>query len=428
MIDMTNLQNFSINQKSAGNAVNSAQVGIQTATSLLGAPFADTADPFAVMLSRLTEETDSSFANEAPGEIAVDVSTQMGIATMPPLMTNIATPVLRQSNGHFSSTYPDETIHSTMHENGGRDAGYLAEGNPHSIGLGTKAFSSSRENMDRWPGAGARCAIFALTGQTTDNTDPALAAMLLQLHQEMRSPIASDAASATETVIDSHSRKTVSLTDEKQGAPGRNDPAPVAIVRQNAADAISARVADSVEHAKLTASTPVPNSAPVAFSYVTPYMPASNHAGIGQTIVTTLGTNGWAEDFSQKITWISTQKNQSAELHLNPPDLGQLNVVLKISDNQATAIFTSPHIAVREAVENALPVLREILADNGIMLGNATVHDQPPGTSERFMNQGSDTAERRKVFSGVSESTRPSLSVAPGVATRRHTGIVDIFA
>lgn len=428
---MTNLQNFSINQKSAGNAVNSAQMGIQTATSLLGAPFADTADPFAVMLARLTEETDSSSANGAPGEIAVDVSAQMGIATMPPLMTNIATSALRQSNGHFSSPYPDEaTIHSTMPENGGRGAGYLAEGNPHSIGLGTKAFSSSRENMDRWPGAGARCAILALTGQeqAVSSTYPALAAMLLQLHQEMHGQIASEATSATETVIDSQSRKTVSLTDEKQGTPGRNDAAPVAIMRQNATDAISTKVVDSVEHAKLTASTPVPNSATGAFSNVTPYMPASNHASIGQTIVTTLGNNGWAEDFSQKITWISTQKNQSAELHLNPPELGQLNVVLKISDNQATAIFTSPHSAVREAVENALPVLREILADNGIMLGNATVNDQPPGTAERFMNQGSDTAERRKVFSGASEPTRPSLSIAPGVATRRHTGIVDIFA
>lgn len=145
------------------------------------------------------------------------------------------------------------------------------------------------------------------------------------------------------------------------------------------------------------------------------------------TITTPLGNNGWADEFSQKISWISTQQNQVAELHLNPPNLGPLDVVLKISDNQATALFTSPHAAVRDAVENALPKLREILADNGIMLGNTTVSDQSPRdrSADGFMNQSSGMAAQHEVSGTTSEPARLLPASAP---VRRHNGMVDTFA
>ena len=165
----------------------------------------------------------------------------------------------------------------------------------------------------------------------------------------------------------------------------------------------------------------------IAASAVMPNMLANSRLlDTRQTIAAPLGNSGWADDFSQKITWMSTQKNQVAELHLNPPDLGPLNVVLKISDNQATALFTSPHSAVRDAVENALPKLRETLADNGITLGNTTVSDQSPRDRDtgRFMNQGSGTAAQRD---GSSEANL--LTAAAQVASaRRHNGMVDTFA
>ena len=153
----------------------------------------------------------------------------------------------------------------------------------------------------------------------------------------------------------------------------------------------------------------------------------STPVGASQTITTPLGNNGWADEFSQKISWVSTQQNQVAELHLNPPNLGPLDVVLKISDNQATALFTSPHAAVREAVENALPKLREILADNGIMLGNTTVSDQSPRdrSSDGFMNQGSGTAAQLEVSDTMPEPAGLLPAVVP---VRRHNGMVDTFA
>jgi len=154
----------------------------------------------------------------------------------------------------------------------------------------------------------------------------------------------------------------------------------------------------------------------------TPAPLANNH------IAAPLHSPAWPEEFSQKVSWISTQQNQTAELHLNPPDLGPLHIVLNVSDNQATALFSSPHSAVREAIENALPKLREIMADNGIMLGNATVNDQSPRDSGASGFMGSRAEGRSDRSTQDAGSNSAALADRPVVAARRHNGMVDTFA
>jgi flagellar hook-length control protein FliK len=136
-----------------------------------------------------------------------------------------------------------------------------------------------------------------------------------------------------------------------------------------------------------------------------------------------LASNPWSGEFSQKITWMITQRELTAELRLNPPDLGPLEVVLSVSGDQAAAQFSSPHAAVRNAVEQALPKLREMLADNGIMLNNATVSDQRPG--ERQAERGQQPPGGRMAESPASVAGQAGAAIWPG---RRHEGMVDTFA
>lgn len=156
-------------------------------------------------------------------------------------------------------------------------------------------------------------------------------------------------------------------------------------------------------------------------SMAAPMTPSQNVPA--QAAITTPVTHdAWGDEFNQKITWLATQNEQSAELHLNPPNLGPLNVVLKVSGDQATAMFTSPHAAVREAVEQALPKLREMMADNGIMLGNAMVSDQSP----REHQKGGGNLPGRVVGIMPADGSIPAgVTVAP---VHRHQGMVDTFA
>lgn len=155
--------------------------------------------------------------------------------------------------------------------------------------------------------------------------------------------------------------------------------------------------------------------------------PTSNQTSVtAQTISTPLANPAWGEDFSQKISWMVSQKNQVAELHLNPPNLGPLDVVLKISDNQATALFASPHAAVRDAVESALPKLRELLADNGIMLSNATVGDQSP--RDRGAEGSADRKSGASSAGSQADEVTETSGTLPATSARRHNGMVDTFA
>ena len=166
----------------------------------------------------------------------------------------------------------------------------------------------------------------------------------------------------------------------------------------------------------LTRGSQLTELAPSAFQLpLTPTTPATQ-----MSLATPLTQPAWGDEFNQKITWMASQRNQSAELHLNPPHLGPLDVVLKMNGDQATATFTSPHAAVREAIEQAMPRLREMLADSGIMLGNAMVSDQSAhGNQDNTPRKPSPTERSVDVSSGVVTpiSTRPL-----------NRGLVDTFA
>jgi len=191
--------------------------------------------------------------------------------------------------------------------------------------------------------------------------------------------------------------------------------------------ATSQKLFDHDDKAAALAASPQPNAnAQATMQAAATSIAPANIMPAQVTINTPVSHDNWGDEFNQKITWLSNQKEQTAELHLNPPQLGPMDVVLKVSGDQATALFTSPHAAVREAIEQALPRLREMMADNGIMLGNATVSDQAPrGRQHDSENKSSGS---RTAIGGISESTKASnLSTRVSPITR-HNGIVDTFA
>lgn len=182
----------------------------------------------------------------------------------------------------------------------------------------------------------------------------------------------------------------------------------------------------SDEKALTLAAPPQPAAPAIATPLAPPTLLPSTVLPAQLTINTPVTQDNWGEEFNQKITWLASSKEQTAELHLNPPQLGPMDVVLKVSGDQATALFTSPHAAVRDAIEQALPKLREMMADNGIMLGNATVSDQ---ASRNSQDQSNSSAQRSHPdnIAGISDSARSNMSVRVSPISR-HNGIVDTFA
>lgn len=97
-------------------------------------------------------------------------------------------------------------------------------------------------------------------------------------------------------------------------------------------------------------------------------------AAASEELTAHVGTDAWNDQVGQKVVYMVGAEDQTASLTLNPPDLGPLQVVLSVSNGQADVTFSAEQLEVRQALENALPRLQEMMSQSGIALGNATVN------------------------------------------------------
>ncbi|WP_317204791.1 flagellar hook-length control protein FliK, partial [Janthinobacterium sp.] len=140
-----------------------------------------------------------------------------------------------------------------------------------------------------------------------------------------------------------------------------------------------------------------------------------------------VGSPAWDQQLGQKIVWMASGGEQSATLTLNPPDLGPLQVVLKVSNDQADVTFTSAQPEVRQALEAALPRLRDMMGEAGIQLANSSVS---AGMSEQNRGAGGEARGGRGGGGDRGEHGADVAAVRGGAAPLRGgaQGMVDTFA
>lgn len=100
-----------------------------------------------------------------------------------------------------------------------------------------------------------------------------------------------------------------------------------------------------------------------------------------------LASPQWAGEFGQHLLAMVQNNDQQVSLHLNPASLGPLVVDIDLSDQRANFHFSAHNPQVRTALENALPQLRELLAEQGISLGEAMVGEHRGEPQRQFAQQ-----------------------------------------
>lgn len=165
----------------------------------------------------------------------------------------------------------------------------------------------------------------------------------------------------------------------------------------------------------------------------TPPASAAIAAANAHVLAPPVGTADWTDALSQKVVFLSNAHQQSAELTLNPPDLGPLQVVLRVADNHAHALFVSQHAQVRDAVEAALPKLRDAMEAGGLGLGSATVSDGGFASQQQPQQQFAGGRPSQRAGGGSSGADAPvdaaaSATAATSAAVVQRAGLVDTFA
>lgn len=146
---------------------------------------------------------------------------------------------------------------------------------------------------------------------------------------------------------------------------------------------------------------------------------------VNEGLSPSVGTAAWGQALGEKVVWMAAGGQQTASLTLNPPDLGPLQIVVNVSNDQATASFFAAQPEVRQALEAALPRLRDMMQDAGIQLGQATVSAENPHQQEAH-----DRAPQRAAtpFIGNGEANGSELPLAGVQRPQAGRGLVDTFA
>ena len=132
---------------------------------------------------------------------------------------------------------------------------------------------------------------------------------------------------------------------------------------------------------------------------------------------------------SERVQWLVKEGIQSAELTLHPQDMGPIRIEMSI-DGTATSIdFAATQADTRAAIEQALPRLRDLLADQGLQLGGTqigadTSRQDNPG--HRARPSGGET---RTATVDIPDATSDGVPVsAMPASTRNAAGRIDLFA
>lgn len=134
----------------------------------------------------------------------------------------------------------------------------------------------------------------------------------------------------------------------------------------------------------------------------------------------------WAQNVGDRIQWMVGQRLQGAEIRLNPAHLGPMEVKVQMHNDQASIQFLASHQAVRDALEAALPRLREMLGSQGVDLVNVDISDRSSG-GEQQSADGNGTGPAAAPVAAAGGDLGEEADVRQWTTPVTASGSVDLF-
>lgn len=187
-----------------------------------------------------------------------------------------------------------------------------------------------------------------------------------------------------------------------------------------------------LENHSITAKTAAPSLTGASANAFNPTYSAQITTPVHQT-------TQWSADFGRVVVQMSQQAGhnqnnqtslQTAEIRLDPPELGPMRIMLSINEGVANAMIFAAHAQTRQAIELSLPQLQQQLAQSGLSLGEANVSDQnffaqSEQQSEQSKNENSETFS----LHGVDQGAEADAALAANTKQSPDPdAIIDTFA
>lgn len=124
------------------------------------------------------------------------------------------------------------------------------------------------------------------------------------------------------------------------------------------------------------------------------------------------------QQIAETVVWHLGKGEQEVRIRLNPKDLGQIDVSIKLEGEHVDVRFDAADASVRDVVQTSLPQLASLLSARGLTLDQAQVFSQSRGQQ----NPAAPESERRSSADGSAE-------IGTVTETRRvlRRGLVDDY-
>ena len=125
-----------------------------------------------------------------------------------------------------------------------------------------------------------------------------------------------------------------------------------------------------------------------------------------------------AQQLKDRVMVQIQHKLQTAEVQLHPEDLGSMQIKLNLQQDQLSVQFVVQQGAAKEALEQQMPKLRELLEQQGIALTEGQVEQRQSGGQQ----------EQRQARSGQSGGAEADLAAVQTVQMKVSDRMVDFYA
>ncbi|MFT5712172.1 MAG: flagellar hook-length control protein FliK, partial [Glaciecola sp.] len=123
------------------------------------------------------------------------------------------------------------------------------------------------------------------------------------------------------------------------------------------------------------------------------------------------------QQLTEKVRWMINSRNITAEIRLDPPDLGGMNIKVNLSGDSASVSFVVQSQHARDALDQAVPRLREMLEEHGIELGQSSVQQESAGNDEQ--------AEQGNLANNSNNSDNLAQQSQDGIQDNNEDGVLS---
>ncbi|KOO14081.1 flagellar hook-length control protein FliK [Vibrio xuii] len=128
-----------------------------------------------------------------------------------------------------------------------------------------------------------------------------------------------------------------------------------------------------------------------------------------------------SEQVAERVQMMMSKNLKNIDIRLDPPELGRMQIRMNMNGDAATVHFTVANQQARDVIEQSMPRLREMLAQQGVQLNDSSVQQQAGQQQRGYANAGQGQNGQGNSSQGVSgeENLEADINLDLNVAAKR---------